>query len=108
MYKLRDRELFSMFFIKAESLRIFLTKCKGHFSFGKKKKTYLPFPREKVTFFYEKETFCPEASAGSFWDCLTVSLHKNRARCCASGRNDIFLPVQCWQILKNTSLIFLW
>lgn len=35
MYKLKDRELFS---IKAESLKIFLTKCKGHFSFGKKNK----------------------------------------------------------------------
>ena len=35
MYKLKDRELFS---ITAESLKIFLTKFKGHFSFGKKNK----------------------------------------------------------------------
>lgn len=50
--------------------------------FPLEKNNHLPFPREKVTFFYEKETFCPEASGGSFLDCLT-SLHKTRAGCCA-------------------------
>lgn len=78
-------------FSKAESLRIFLNKMQRSF-FLWKKNNHLPFPREKVTFFYEKETFCPEASAGSFWDCLTMSLHQTRAGYCASGRNDISSP----------------
>ena len=64
------------------------------------KNNHLPFPRKKVTFFYEKETFCPEASGVDFWNCLTMSLQKTKAGCCASGRNDIFLPIQSSKFLK--------
>lgn len=70
------------------------------------KNNHLPFPTEKVTFFYEKETFCPEASGGRFWDRLTVSLHKTNAGCWAFGRNDIFLPIQSCKFEKIQNCFF--
>lgn len=48
-------ELFLVFSSRLSPWEFFLTKYKGHFSFGKN--NHLSFSREKVTFFYEKETF---------------------------------------------------
>lgn len=102
--------VFSIFHQRWVCENVSFHKTLRSFLLWKKKNNYLPFPREKVTFFYEKETFCPEASeavSGIAWQWVYIRTEQDAVPLAEMTFSSLFRVANSKKYKTDFLVIFL-